>query len=477
MRAPFALLLVFILSLAGSSAEAQVRQPPGRPYRGLFGGGRPPDPNRSRQELFATATALGSYGDDLETVAGGPASPLSRQKPFYRGTANAGLRYFRGRDARSMATAGRGYVTAYDTTGKPSIGGDFQLQGDSALGKKNRLSADAHLSYVPFFTIRAFDSLGADLDPEMSPDANPMNGIPGYGSWHSVGSVRLSSQWTRLDNTSINYGHSRTDHLGPTGFDLEQHAFGADYTRSLGRVGLTTSYDRSEQRLPGRGQAHSLIAQDEVELSVSYAKRVSRNRELRFSVGAGASRYQQVNWPGGAQDLNPLGDTQELSPVGGRGPGSWSPSGHAEVGVNIGRSWDVQAHYRRSLSVLSAITADPLVMNTALLQLGGLVWPRLELGLSSGYSTGRDPGGMATSARSGSRNITAQAHLKYAVARSIGAVLSYSYYEHRVGGLQQPGGVPPRFERTALNVGVSLSLPLYGTWDSNQRPAAGRSRR
>ena len=61
MRAGFAAIVVF--SVVPGWAHAQAVQRPLRPYAGWFGGGPPPDPNRTRQELTLQGSVLGSRSE------------------------------------------------------------------------------------------------------------------------------------------------------------------------------------------------------------------------------------------------------------------------------------------------------------------------------------------------------------------------------------------------------------------------------
>src|SRR4051812_41526370 len=91
--------------------SAQVVEPPPRPYRGLFGGGSHPDPTRTRKELTLTVNALGGFDDNLAPPGGGGA--IVPRPSGYTGFTDVILRYWFGRDVRSLELTGRSFMNTY----------------------------------------------------------------------------------------------------------------------------------------------------------------------------------------------------------------------------------------------------------------------------------------------------------------------------------------------------------------------------
>jgi hypothetical protein len=53
---------------------------------------------------------------------------------------------------------------------------------------------------------------------------------------------------------------------------------------------------------------------------------------------------------------------------------------------------------------------------------------------------------------------------------------SYSYYNHRLRDLTNiPVGFPNRFNRNAVNVGVTIWLPLYGSFPAGRPATTGQN--
>src|SRR5689334_13661492 len=133
---PRLLLLGFsILALVASTAGAQVLEPPPRPSRGLFGGGPPPDPTRSRQDLDLDGSILGGYDDNLVSPAGGNA--FVPHPSGYIAFSDVALRYSAGRPERSFQFGGRGFMNTYRNAGiGPSYGGEQTMSAHTPLGRR-----------------------------------------------------------------------------------------------------------------------------------------------------------------------------------------------------------------------------------------------------------------------------------------------------------------------------------------------------
>jgi hypothetical protein len=111
--------------------------------------------------------------------------------------------------------------------------------------------------------------------------------------------------------------------------------------------------------------------------------------------------------------------------------------------------------------VLGGVTAAPFTTDQASLGLSGAFGPRLRLALSGSYGRGA---GVVDDTNS-FEVLSGSAHVQYGLARCCALFSSYSYYEHQltdVTGL--PEGFLGRFERHAVRVGITVWLPLYGTF-------------
>ena len=238
----------------------------------------------------------------------------------------------------------------------------------------------------------------------------------------------------------MRYNYARREYEGDFGFDSLEHGFTLDYTRSLSRtLGMTTSYRYSDEQLLDEDSAGS-ITQQAVEVGINYRKPLSPTRSISFSVGAGTNQVETI-----------------------------SPAGRGSVSIDIGRSWAVQANYRRSVSVPFGIARQPFATDAALLSLGGLVGRRFELVFSGRYSRGQ---GEDDDVPGQFEQYSGSAQLRYAVAECCGVVVIYSRDAHRLRRVEDvPEGFPTEFDRNVVRLGVSISL---GTTDA-RRPRRATS--
>ena len=144
-----AFLTALALGACSSSARAQVLERPSRTVR---------------QELTVTATLLGGYDDNAQAGATGSVR-ASRSTPGSSGVVDTAVRYRRGSAARSFAATVQSHATSYSSIAGPIVGGDLRLEGRTNLGRFNQLGVDAHLGYSPSFTVGAFGSLDAEVNP------------------------------------------------------------------------------------------------------------------------------------------------------------------------------------------------------------------------------------------------------------------------------------------------------------------------
>jgi hypothetical protein len=452
--------LVFGLALlaCASVSGAQVLQPPPRPVRGLFGGGRPPDPNRARQELTVTANLLGGYDDNLVPSSGG-GDTLAPHPSGYIGFADAQLRYFFGRTARSLEAVGRGYMNTYRNVGlTPSYGGDLSLRAGTDLGRRSRLQMTGSVRYDPFFSLGIFGGL-EDVEDVETPDANPTNALTESRSWSSDASALLHHGWSRRTRSSIGYSFRNRTYVEGGGFDSRTQAGSVGLERSLGRrTSLRAQYRYSDgEHEQQNGAVRPLVTQT-IDLGLSYLRPLSRTRHLTIS-GGGGSQY--VDTISGATGANLR---------------YWAPSGHGSVRLDIGPSWSVAGDYRRAVSVLEGISPEPFVSHAGTLSVGGFIGSRLESVLTASYSNGRSGYGSETEEPGDYDGYTGTAQFRIRLTRWWSTLVSVTHYQYRLSDAASESlGVPSEMHRNAVRLGFTWTLPLYGAYiDRAQGGRGGR---
>lgn len=445
MRTFIALSLALIV-LAPAPAAAQGVQRPTRPYRGLFGGGPPPDPNRTRQELTLTASALGGYDDwFLPGATSAPVDPRQQRHSGETLMADLGVRYSRGRAARGITLDGRAYMEAYSSVDiDPTVGGEGRVRVDTDLGRTLRLQGSYHAGYQPTLVLGAFTTAA---DPAAAPvtEADVTSGYTAQRSVSNSGVVNLDGRWTPRQTSSVAGGYSRLQYLDELGHDSRSWTFTTTHTWALtAPTSLRWTYGFNDTALDEDTGLGTPFTHHNAEMAWVYQRRLSPSRQLQMSAGAGATYVRTLH----------VLDRTRLT--------YWTPSATGAFLVDVGRSWAFGGNYRRAPTVLQGVTLTSFATDSATLRLSGLMARRLETALSTTYANGH-AGGSGTDARY--QSYIGSAQLRYALSRCCAATVGYDYYIYRFTNvIDLPAGFPTSYDRQAVRVGLTLWLPLYGTY-------------
>lgn len=446
------MLLVFF---GGSRVNAQVIQRPERPITGLFGGGRPPDPDRTRQELLVTVNTMGGYDDSPRPTETSELEAFVPREPGYTGFAETSVRYRLGKQNQSFEVGGRGFVNTYRNLGlTPGFGGDLQADLRAPLGRRHQLGLSASGRSDPFYTLGAFAPLRGVVEVDVIPDANPVNGFLIRRSLAGQGSLSLSSRWTPRDTMSADYRYNATDFRDDVG-DGHTHAASLGYTRSIGRrSGLRATYRASDSEFLEQDGLVRPNRTQTAELGYNHERQVSRTRRLAFGFGAGAMYVETVS-----------GVLRERSDY-------VMPSGNANVRVDVARTWSISADYRRAASVLEGLRAETFITDIGMVRVGGFVGSRSELAFSGAYSNGA---AIVPESTAKFDTYSGTVQLRFMLTRWWAALVSQNVYAYQLHGFALPTGLLPRLNRNATRVGMTFDLPLYGAYIGRRtRPGEGR---
>lgn len=449
--------VALLIAAGAASASAQVLQLPERPSRGLFGGGPPPDPDRSRHELGVDWNVLGGYDDNLSPAAG------TGQFAFQRGSgymafSDAALHYLFGTRERALDVTGRGYVNGYRNVGlTPTYGGQLHAAAHTAVGRTNELRGSGQVSYEPYFTLQSFGLTTDGASPAMA-DVNAINSLYETRSWAQNANLGFTHRWSRRARWEGTYAYSARTYESGNAFDGWVHAGSASYNVPVSRHwSATNTYRYSHGNFVERSGRERLLDQAGVEAGVEYERALSRTRTLRLTGGAGALHEQGVN------------ETRtEPQPF-----AHWVPSGYGRLQLDFHRSWAVSADYRRTLSVLQGIVPDSFLADRAAVRLGGYLSRRLEAVLDAGYERAR--AGYASGGGDTGRykSYSGAAQLRLELTRAWAAMVAYSRYQYQLNAVAQASlGLLPQMERNAVRVGFTWTQPLFG-WST--RSAAPRN--
>jgi len=445
------LTALFFLAPIVAPVEAQVLQPPPRPYRGLFGGGPSPDPTRTRQELTLRGNLLGGRDDNLAPPGTGEA--VDAHPSGYLGFGDAMLRYWFGRDVRWLDVSARGYTNSYRNIGvTPSYGGDMSARARTTVGRMNEIALSENVRYAPFFSLGVFAPL-ADASGPDNPDANPTNALRETGSWANEASAAFSRRWTRKTRTEVGYSFNQQTYLDDAAFDSRVHGGQFAVERSIGRtVGIRAAYRRFDGEFtPQHADAIRNLSQT-TDVGLLYQRRLSLTRQVSMGAGAGALHLDTV-------------DAASRQPI-----KYWAPSGYATVRLDFARSWGVSGDYRRSLTVLQGVAPATFVTHAGTVTAGGYLARWLEGVVTTAYSNGI--AGQQTADGLGKYDgLSGSAQLRFRLLRWWSSVVSVNHYRYHLNDAASRSlRITPSLDRTAIRVGFSWLLPLYGSTSEQAEP-------
>jgi hypothetical protein len=434
--------------VVSADATAQIVQRPARPYRGLFGGGPTPDPNRSRTELTFAASALMGY--DTWLSPGGSTIPDDPTLPRQSGgafTGDAALSYFRGRARRSVTVDGRMRSNAYSgINADATLGGTAVIAAVTDLGSVMRLRASQHVGYEPTLVLSADPSIAVvDPDAPAVPVAEVTSGYLNQRSWSLNSLVSLDRRWSPRHITEVGVEYSGHTYLDDLGYDTTNRAAHAMHDWSFSRTAsLHAQYTFDDSDFESlNGQSTPMRNQD-VQLTLVYNRRLSPSRRLRIEGGGGAIYVETLRSV----------DRSALT--------YWMPSGQGAISWDLGRTWSIGGDYNRSANVLEGVSLTSFATDSASAAVSGLFGSRIEATAFANYSNGRS-GGADTTGRF--ENYSGSVQILYAFSRCCATTVNYDYYVYHFQNVADlPTGVPTDFDRHAIRVGFTLWLPLYGRY-------------
>jgi hypothetical protein len=440
-------------------------EPRQRPYHGLFGGGPPIDPNRTRTDLTLTGAIFGGHDDDVVAAAPGIGAPgAGGSDPTNNVQGSLALAYRRGNQRRSLTVDGNGFAIKYGDDAVGTLkGGSLGFAGLTGVGRSGQFTVQQRVSYFPVFSFASIAEIETPVvDVDTLPTAGPAVGIFERASWASQTSLGYSHALRRRTTLDLAYGFSaRKYESSPNPVDAlgdgTAHTASIDIRQEITRSwNLTGQYDLSHQR-PTELDGVRPVTDHSVRLGLGWTKRVSRTRTLHASASAGAVHVRSTL--GVAPARTPFDYT--------------APSAEAQVGMDFGRNWNLSSNYRRSVTVTPELTSETFLTDAVVVSGRGLIGPRLEL-LMTASRDASDASNTGSSATFASTSAGIEAQLAF--TRRIAATLAYTYFKYAFESVADlPVGFTPDSERNAIRVGVTIRLPLIGRYEGERGTApAGR---
>jgi hypothetical protein len=446
--------LLAVLATTGvvSPAFAQMVEGPPASVGGLFGGHRPVNPARASQSLEMNLDVSGGYDQDpnaapLNPVTGAPVSTGG----WSVGQAMLASNYRFGSLRRSIATRGRGNVNYQGNTRTPLMGGGASATGAMRFGPRslNQWLTSVDASYEPGWV---FGAVNPTLPTEGAAPALDL--VPEIGvielRWFTLSATSgYVHQWNVRHQSNVQVGAGRVQPAGDSEGDNEWQ--NATFTQSwsinsdFDLLG-TYRFDRSRQMdrtTPAIGSEFEPVQYQSGNIGVRYGRRLSPVKRLSLTLAGGATR------------VNPT--TQSLI----QGD-LLHPTYSASFEFVPASDWSFLLSGSRSVTVLAGISSTPMATSNVAVSLNGGLARRLRLALSGSYMASNE---IAGNAPSDTTAIGGNVSVRYGVNRWFATFATYSYYHHRLAsGLPIAIGLPPLYDRHSVRGGITLWLPLYGTF-------------
>ena len=437
----------FAPTIAG--AQAPGRSP--RAISGIFGGGPPPDPNRTRQEFSMSVNLLAGYDDNL--VIGSSSAPPTGGQPDaagYLGDAQVDFEYFRGRTERSLTIRGGGHATRYSEA-------EVGFQNDASLTvsavtrvrRRDQWRVNGAVAYDDYATLGAFESLEPALGIGDLPTATPDARLTQTSSVASQ--IGTNYLWAagRNDSLDLQYSFSARRYSSTAleaEPDVDTHRAAVAHSRAFGRrMSLRTAYEYSKADAQDRLGPLPLV-EHTITLGPVWQRQVSRTRRLEVALSAGAQYVETITRDLAREDIE-----------------YWTPAGSASVRLDLGRSWAVWSDYNRSTSIVPLVATTALTTDAVSLSTGGRLSERLGLTFTTGWARGASD--EATGGTDNYTTVLAGTQFQWRLGRRIAAMAGHTYYQYRFDATSNlPEGFARTGSRNAVRVGVTIWLPLVGRY-------------
>jgi hypothetical protein len=443
--------IVLLLTGYVSPADAQFVQGPPGSARGVFGGGG----SASSSHLGVTFDLEGGYDDNTMQDAEAPPSPTQPFAPFQSGyvtTGSAAMRFQKGRIERYVLALGSGSVSQQQIgSGLPTfriVRGEGSFQAATGQGRRSGATMSVGSSYEPTYLFGAFGSLDRNPDSVSPVEETPIAtedqslALTEQRWLASRASAGAHYNWTPRQKLSGQYDGLWVQPIAGPGFESRTNSATVQHAWDPGPeagLDLVYRYDDNAQVFDDGEQPLSLQT---AEARVRYLHQLSPARSVSLLVGGGV-----VQLTAGA-----VGDTPSFEDVG--------PTASGAVRFDFARTWGLSFSARRDVTILNGLSAEPFASDSATLSIDGIVARRLLIAASGGYSRGR-----TLREVDGDFDVTLfNAQLRYGLGTHLGLVVRYSYDDQTLRNVNVSTSFPSQFSRNSVRVGVTMWLPLYGTF-------------
>ena len=277
-------------------------------------------------------------------------------------------------------------------------------------------------------------------------DLSPTQGVVEEPWLSTMATGTISRGWTPRQRLEANFTSMRLQPLEGTSVGTASEALMLTESWNMNpqaqlRFGYSYAQNRQLNTRSGLDHASSIHS---AEGGVQVERRLSPRRTVSFSARGGMWYSAEFDEATGADADSP-----------------WVPVASVSLGVTLIRSWALSATAGREVTPLAGITTQPFTTDQVTAQVTGNLSARLSASMSLAYSRGTG----STTDEGSFDGTSATAQLQYGISRCCALFSSYSYYEHNIREIETaPAGVPQNYGRHAVRVGMSVWLPLFGSF-------------
>ena len=387
--------------------------------------GAPPE----QRPLSVVATASAGYDTDITTTGGAdvgqgadaPHGGASLMMSLSGGTADLG--YY------TAANTEYRYYNAVEPFGAPLASGSAGIA--AALSRRVRVTGSFQASYLPQFQISLLPpttSIVVDM-PRPSLDY----ALSSYDVMNVQGDGGLLYQLSSRSGISVSYGQSRFSYLGRDE-TLDTRTVGALFSHNLSRYAtLRLGYNEQTGDYASVGPVlgRQTVKRRNIDAGIAYSRPLSLSRKTTFGFSTGSTAVDD-----GSHTYYNL-------------------TGGANLNHRVGRSWTLGLAYDRGVGFVGGLN-DPMLTDSASLNLNGVIGRRVSVFLGSGYSNGKI--GLASESRN-YNSVQGNARVEVGISRRFGVFGSYFYYQSKFDDVVVLAGLFPRhLNRHGVRTGLVVKI-------------------
>jgi hypothetical protein len=415
--------------LAGLAAPAAAQGRPERPYRGLFGS----QTADLEQSLRVSGTLGGVYDTDLAAEVLGTTSLGITETP---GARRGSAAQFSGSAAYSLSLERVDFSASASSSGRyyPSQDGNVIRRDNVAATGSAQLglgfSVGGSAGYRPFTATSLYEAFFERGLGESSADFD--FGASGTHYVSYAGDAGWQKQLTRRTFVSANYEY-RTRAAADNVPQYRSQQAGGGFRYNLGRgFDLKLGYGYTAARYSEKEP----IGRHLIDAGVDYSRALSFSRRTTLSFTTGTVASENPG-PDGRLRLRAVGS--------------------ASLNHEIGRTWNLMAHYGRNLR-FDENWMDPIFSDSLMVNLSGLLNRRFQVHARAGTATGRT----SLTEERGFDTYFFDTGLNFGIGRFLGIGTSYRYHNHTFAqGLSLASGIAPSLERHSVQAYLSLWAPIF----------------